>query len=181
MDRVFWFVCFLACVGDNLNMNIKRSLLVSLAFAGLVSCASDSSSGGQSMTTVQVTEAPATTVPATTTSVPVAPATTAPKRQATTTVPATPKTKTPVITGTPSEILDKLRADITAFEQKIYDSGNFGLFGEIGPLQKKYAGAATLSYRLSSTEQYYTGTSGDLTRIWDVEFDEYGSVVLVER
>jgi len=85
------------------------------------------------------------------------------------------------VTGTPSEILDKLRADITAFEQKIYDSGNFGLFGEIGPLQKKYAGAATLSYRLSSTEQYYTGTSGDLTRIWDVEFDEYGSVVLVER
>ena len=93
----------------------------------------------------------------------------------------TVKAKKSLVTGTPSEILDKLRADITAFQQKIYDSGNFGLFGEIGPLQKKYAGAATLSYRLSSTEQYYTGTSGDLTRIWDVEFDEYGDLVLVER
>ena len=181
MDRVLWFMCFLACVCHNLNVNIKRSLLVSLAFVGLVSCASNSSSGDQSMTTVQVTEVPATTIPVTTTSVPPAPSTTAPKRQVATTVPAAPKKKTPVVTGTPSEILDKLRADITAFEQKIYDSGNFGLFGEIGPLQKKYAGAATLSYRLSSTEQYYTGTSGDLTRIWDVEFDEYGDLVLVER
>ena len=181
MDRVLWFMCFLACVCHNLNVNIKRSLLVSLAFVGLVSCASNSSSGDQSMTTVQVTEVPATTIPVTTTSVPPAPSTTAPKRQVATTVPAAPKKKTPVVTGTPSEILDKLRADITAFEQKIYDSGNFGLFGEIGPLQKKYAGAATLVRNQEVSGSSYTAKSGGLTRVWDVEFDEYGDTVLIER
>ena len=180
MDRVLWFMCFLACVCHNLNVNIKRSLLVSLAFVGLVSCASDSSSGDQSMTTVQVSEVPATTIPVTTTSVPPAPSTTAPKRQVATTVPAAPKTKTPVVTGTSSEILDKLRADILAFERKILESGNFGLYGEIGPLQKKYDGAATLSYKSGGTEDYYTGTSGDLTRIWDVEMVD-AELVLVER
>ena len=181
MDRVLWFMCFLACVCHNLNVNIKRSLLVSLAFVGLVSCASNSSSGDQSMTTVQVTEVPATTIPVTTTSVPPAPSTTAPKRQVATTVPAAPKKKTPVVTGTPSEVLDKLRADITAFEQKIYDSGNFGLFGEIGPLQKKYAGAATLVRNQEVSGSSYTAKSGGLTRVWDVEFDEYGDTVLIER
>jgi hypothetical protein len=103
-----------------------------------------------------------------------------PKRQGRR-IPVAPKITTPAITGTPSEILDKLRADVTSFEQKIYDSGNFGLFGEIGPLQKKYAGAATLSYKSGGTDHYYTATSGDLTRIWDVEFDDYGAVILVER
>ena len=191
MDRVLWFMCFLACVCHNLNVNIKRSLLVSLAFVGLVSCASDSSSGDQSMTTVQVSEVPVTTIPVTTTSVSVAPSTTAPKRQVATTVPAAPKTKTPVVTGTPSEILDKLRADVLAFEQKIFDSGNGDLYGKIGPLQKKYAGAATLTYNhdfiegpggdIEYTLCYYTGTSGDLTRIWDVEVGHYGDLVLVER
>jgi hypothetical protein len=91
------------------------------------------------------------------------------------------KAKKSLVTGTPSEILDKLRDDITAFEQNIYDSGNFGLFGEIGPLRKKYAGAATLSCKLGGAGHYYTATSGDLTRVWDVEFDDYGDVVLVER
>lgn len=161
-------------------MNIKKSLLASLAFVGLVSCASHSPSGDQSMTTVQVTEVPVTTIPVTTTSVPPAPSTTAPKRQVTTTVTAAPKTKTPVITGTPSEILDKLRADVLAFERKILDSGNFGLYGQIGPLQKKYAGVATLSYKSSLTEEYYTGTSGDLTRVWDVDIVD-AVLVLVER
>ena len=133
------------------------------------------------MTTVRVSEVPVTTAPATTTSVPPAPSTTAPKRQATTTVTAAPKTKTPVVTGTPSEILDKLRADVLAFEQKIFDSGNFGLYGQIGALQKKYAGVATLSYKSSSTEQYYTATSGELTRAWTVEVGDYRDIVLVER
>jgi hypothetical protein len=86
-----------------------------------------------------------------------------------------------VVTGTPSEILDKLRADVLAFEQKIFDSGNFGLYGEIGPLQKKYAGAATLSYKSSSTEQYYTATSGEITRAWTVEIGDYRDIILVER
>jgi hypothetical protein len=121
-----------------------------------------------------------TTLPVTTTSAPAAPSTTAPKRQVTTTVPAAPKTQTPAIAGTPSEILDKLRADVLAFEQKIFDSGNFGLYGQIGPLQKKYDGAATLSYKSGGTEHYYTGTSGDLTRIWDVEMVD-AELVLVER
>ena len=181
MDRVLWFMCFLACVCHNLNVNIKRSLLVSLAFVGLVSCASNSSSGDQSMTTVQVTEVPATTIPVTTTSVPPAPSTTAPKRQVATTVPAAPKKKTPVVTGTPSEILDKLRADVLAFERKILESGNFSLFGEIGPLQKKYAGAATLVRNQEVSGSSYTAKSGGLTRVWDVEFDEYGDTVLIER
>ncbi len=85
-----------------------------------------------------------------------------------------------MITGSPSEILDKLRADVLAFERKILDSGNFGLYGEIGPLQKKYAGAATLSYKSSSTEQYYTATSGALTQAWYVEMID-AELVLVER
>ena len=149
---------------------------VVLVFVLLAGCSSS-----RSASTVMTIAHPVTTNVVTTTSEQVTPSTTAPKRQATTTVPAAPKTKTPVITGTPSEILDKLRADVTAREQNVYDSGNFGLFGEIvGPLQKKYAGAATLSYKLSSTEQYYTGTSGDLTRIWDVEFID-AELVLVER
>ena len=181
MDRVLWFMCFLACVYHNLNVNIKRSLLVSLAFVGLVSCASNSSSGDQSMTTVQVTEVPATTIPVTTTSVPPAPSTTAPKRQVATTVPAAPKKKTPVVTGTPSEILDKLRADVLAFERKILESGNFSLFGEIGPLQKKYAGAATLVRNQEVSGSSYTAKSGGLTRVWDVESDDYGDTVLIER
>ena len=181
MDRVLWFMCFLACVCHNLNVNIKRSLLVSLAFVGLVSCASNSSSGDQSMTTVQVTEVPATTNPVTTTSVPPAPSTTAPKRQVATTVPAAPKTNTPAITGTPSEILDKLRADILAFERKILESGNFGLYGEIGPLQKKYDGAATLVRNQEVSGSSYTAKSGGLTRVWDIEFDDYGDTVLIER
>ena len=181
MDRVLWFMCFLACVCHNLNVNIKRSLLVSLAFVGLVSCASNSSSGDQSMTTVQVTEVPATTIPVTTTSVPPAPSTTAPKRQVATTVPAAPKKKTPVVTGTPSEILDKLRADVLAFERKILESGNFSLFGEIGPLQKKYAGAATLVRNQEVSGSSYTAKSGGLTRVWDVESDDYGDTVLIER
>ena len=92
----------------------------------------------------------------------------------------TVKAKKSLVTGTPSEILDKLRADITAFERKILDSGNFGLYGEIGPLQKKYAGVATLSHKSGWTEDYYTGTSGDLTRIWDVEIID-AELVLVER
>ncbi len=143
------------------------------------------------MTTVQVTEVPVTTVPITmtstptspsTTSAPVAPSTTAPKRQVSTTVPTAPKTKTPVITGTPSEILDKLRADVTAREQNVYDSGNFGLFGEIvGPLQKKYAGAATLVRNQATSGSSYTAKSGDLTQVWYVESDDYGAVLLVER
>ena len=162
-------------------MNIKRLLFVSLAFASLVSCASHSSSGNQTMTTVRVTEVPVTTVLVTTTSVPAAPSTTTPKRQVATSVPAAPKTTTPVITGTPSEILDKLRADVRAFEQKILDSGNFNLYGQIGPLQKKYAGAATLSYKSGGTEHYYTGTSGDLTRIWDVTTGDNRDIILVER
>ena len=181
MDRVLWFMCFLACVCHNLNVNIKRSLLVSLAFVGLVSCASNSSSGDQSMTTVQVSEVPATTIPVTTTSVPPAPSTTAPKRQVATTVPAAPKKKTPVVTGTPSEILDKLRADVLAFERKILESGNFSLFGEIGPLQKKYAGAATLVRNQEVSGSSYTAKSGGLTRVWDIEFDDYGDTVLIER
>ena len=174
-------------------------LVASLGLGILVACSSNDTSEVVTPTTVQlpdvttssatpetststvpVTTTPATTLPVTTTAPP-APSTTAPKRQVTTTVPAVPKTKTPAITGTPSEILDKLRADITAFEQKIYDSGNFGLFGEIGPLQKKYAGAATLVRNQEVSGSSYTGTSGDLTRIWDVEFDEYGAVVLVQR
>ena len=161
-------------------MKVKKSLLASLAFVGLVSCASNSSSGDQSMTTVRVTEVAATTIPVTTTA-PVAPSTTTPKRQVATSVPAAPKTTTPVITGTPSEILDKLRADVRAFEQKILDSGNFNLYGQIGPLQKKYAGAATLSYKSGGTEHYYTGTSGDLTRIWDVTTGDNRDIILVER
>ena len=125
---------------------------------------------------------PVTTNVVTTTSEQVTPSTTAPKRQATTTVPAAPKTKTPVITGTPSEILDKLRADVTAREQNVYDSGNFGLFGEIvGPLQKKYAGAATLVRNQATSGSSYTAKSGDLTQVWYVESDDYGAVVLVER
>jgi hypothetical protein len=92
----------------------------------------------------------------------------------------TVKAKKSLVTGTPSEILDKLRNDITAFERKILDSGNFGLYGEIGPLRKKYAGVATLSYKSGGTEHYYTGTSSDLTRIWDVEFID-AELVLVER
>lgn len=169
-------------------MNINRSLLASLAFVGLVSCASDSSSGDQSMTTVRVSEVPVTTIPATTlpvvTTAPVSPSTTTPKRRVTTTVPAAPKTSTPVVTGTPSEILDKLHADAQAFHRKIFASGNFDLYGKIGPLQKKYAGAATLTYKHDNFEgyslRYYTGTSGDLTRVWYVEvFD--AEIVLVER
>ncbi len=93
----------------------------------------------------------------------------------------TVKSKHSLVTGTPSEILDKLRVDITAFEQKIYDSGNFGLFGEIGPLQKKYAGAATLVRNQEVSGSSYTAKSGGLTRVWDVEFDEYGDTVLIER
>jgi hypothetical protein len=86
-----------------------------------------------------------------------------------------------VITGTPSEILDKLRADVTAFEQNIYDSGNFGLYGQISPLQKKYAGAATLSYKSGGAEHSYTATSGDLTRVWDVTTGDNRDIVLIER
>ena len=93
----------------------------------------------------------------------------------------TVKAKKSLVTGTPSEILDKLRADVLAFERKILDSGNFSLFGEIGPLQKKYAGAATLVRNREVSGSSYTGTSGDLTRIWDVESDDYGDTVLIER
>ena len=103
----------------------------------------------------------------------------------------TVKAKKSLVTGTPSEILDKLRVDITAFEQKLLDSGNGDLYGKIGPLQKKYAGAATLTYNhdfiegpggdIEYTLRYYTGTSGDLTRIWDVEVGHHGDLVLVER
>jgi hypothetical protein len=173
---------------------LAPTVAASLGLVVLVACSSSNASEAVTPTSVQIAESttssatpetststiPATTVPATTTSAPVAPSTTAPKRQATTTVPAAPKTKTPVITGTPSEILDKLRADVLAFEQKIFDSGNFGLYGQIGPLQKKYAGAATLSYKSSSTEQYYTATSGALTQAWYVEMID-AELVLVER
>jgi len=163
-------------------MNIKKSLLVSLAFVGLVSCASDSSSGGQSMTIVQVTEVPATTVPATTTSAPVDPSTTAPKRQATTTVPAAPKTKTPVITGTPSEILDKLRADVLAMERQIMSSGDFGSYSSrVEALSVKYSGSATLVRNRATSGSSYTAKSGGLSRVWFDELDDYGDVVLVER
>ena len=93
----------------------------------------------------------------------------------------TVKAKKSLVTGTPSEILDKLRVDITAFEQKILDSGNFGLFGEIGPLQKKYAGAATLVRNQDVSGSSYTAKSGGLTRVWDIEFDDYGDTVLIER
>lgn len=93
----------------------------------------------------------------------------------------TVKAKKSLVTGTPSEILDKLRADITAFEQKILDSGNFGLFGEIGPLQKKYAGAATLVRNQEVSGSSYTAKSVGISRVWFVEFDEYGAVLLVER
>jgi len=169
-------------------------LAVSLGLVVLVACSSSNTSEAVTPTSVQMAESttsstapgtststvPVTTVPATTTSAPVAPSTTVPKRQAATTVPAAPKTKTPVVTGTPSEILDKLRADVLAFERKILDSGNFGLYGEIGPLQKKYAGVATLSYKSGGTEHYYTAVSGDLTRIWDVEMVD-AELILVER
>ena len=181
MDRVLWFMCFLACVCHNLNVNIKRSLLVSLAFVGLVSCASNSSSGDQSMTTVQVTEVPATTIPVTTTSVPPAPSTTAPKRQVATTVPAAPKTKTPVVTGTPSEILNKLRADVLAMERKTLASGDFGsLDPKRTALSAKYSGAATLTYNRAVSGGNYTAKSGDLTQVWFVEIID-AELVLVER
>ena len=169
-------------------------LAASLGLTVLAACSSSSVSEAVTPTSVQVAAVPTssaapetsaslvpvTTVPATTTTVPAAPSTTAPKRQVTTTVPAASETKTPVITGTPSEILDKLRADVRAFEQKILDSGNFGLYGQIGSLQTKYAGIATLSYKSGGTEHYYTATSGDLTRIWDVEMVD-AELVLVER
>ena len=103
----------------------------------------------------------------------------------------TVKAKKSLVTGTPSEILDKLRADVLAFEQYLLASGRGDLYGKIGPLQKKYAGAATLTYNhdfiegpggdIEYTLRYYTGTSGDLTRIWDVEVGHYGNMVLVDR
>lgn len=169
-------------------------LVASLGLGVLAACSSNDTSEAVTPTSVQLPDVPTssaapemststvpvTTIPVTTTSAPVTPSTTAPKRQVTTTFPAVPKTNTPAITGTPSEILDKLRADVQAFERKILESGNFGLYGEIGPLQKKYDGAATLSYKSGGTEDYYTGTSGDLTRIWDVEMVD-AELVLVER
>ena len=165
----------------NLNMNIKRSLFVSLAFVGLVSCASDSSSGDQSMTTVRVSEVPVTTLPITTTSVPPAPSTTAPKRQVTTTVPTAPKTKTPTVTGTPSEILDKLRADVLAMERQIMSSGDFGSYSSrVEALSVKYAGSATLARNRSMSGSSYTAKSGDLTQVWYVEIID-AELVLVER
>ena len=93
----------------------------------------------------------------------------------------TVKAKQSLVTGTPTEILDKLRVDITAFEQKILDSGNFGLYGEIGPLQKKYAGAATLVRNQEVSGSSYTAKSVGISRVWFVELDEYGAVLLVER
>ena len=170
-------------------------LVASLGLGILAACSSNGMSEAVTPTSVQLPDmttssaapetststVPVTTIPVTTTLVSLTPSTTAPKRQVTTTVPAAPKTKTPTVTGTPSEILDKLRADVLAFEQKIFDSGNFGLYGQIGSLQKKYAGAATLSYKSSSTEQYYTATSGELTRAWTVEVGDYRDIVLVER
>jgi len=149
-------------------MKNNRLLLSVVVLLGVVTATLQLFSSSQKTTSVETlppTTTATSTIPVTTTSVPAAPSTTTPKRQVTTTVPAAPKTTTPTITGTPSEILDKLRADVTAFEQKIYDSGNFGLYGQIGPLQKKYAGAATLSYKSGGTEHYYTATSGDLTRV----------------
>ena len=143
-----------------------------------------------STSTVPVTTIPVTTLPVTT-SAPPTPSTTTPKRQVTTTVPAAPKTNTTAVTGTPSEILDKLRADVLSFERDIFASKNGDLYGKIGPLQKKYAGAATLTYNhdfiegpggdIEYTLRYYTGTSGDLTRIWDVEVGHYGDIILVDR
>lgn len=170
-------------------------LAASLGLVVLAACSSNSTSEVVTPTSVQIAESttsstapgtststvPATTVPVTTTTVPAAPSTTTPKRQVTTTVPAASETKTSVITGTPSEILDKLRADVRAFEQKILDSGNFGLYGQIGSLQTKYAGIATLSYKSGGTEHYYTATSGDLTRIWDVATGDNRDIILVER
>ena len=183
-------------------------LVASLGLGVLAACSSDSTSEVVTPTSVQlpdvttssaapvpstsivpVTTIPSTTIPATTlpvtTSAPVSPSTTAPKRQVATTVPAAPKTNTPAVTGTPSEILDKLRADVLAFERKVFASGNFDLYGNIGPLQRKYAGAATLTYKHDTVEgyslRYYTGTSGDLTRVWDYAVGHYGDIILVDR
>jgi hypothetical protein len=165
-------------------MKNNRLILGLVVLLGVVTATWQLLPSSQQTTSVETlpsTTTTTSTIPVTTTSAPVAPSTTTPKRQVSPTVPAAPKTKTPAITGTPSEILDKLRADVLAFEQKIFDSGNFSLYGQIGALQKKYAGVATLSYKSSSTEQYYTATSGELTRAWTVEVGDYRDIVLVER
>ena len=165
-------------------MKNNRLILGVVVLLGVVTATLQLFPSSQQTTSVETlppTTTTTSTIPVTTTSVPAVPSTTTPKRQVTTTVTAAPKTKTPTVTGTPSEILDKLRADILAFERKILESGNFSLFGEIGPLQKKYAGAATLVRNQEVSGSSYTAKSGGLTRVWDVESDDYGDTVLIER
>jgi hypothetical protein len=87
-----------------------------------------------------------------------------------------------VITGTPSEILDKLRADVLAMERQIMSSGDFGSYSSrVEALSVKYSGSATLVRNRATSGSSYTAKSEDLTQVWYVEFDDYGAVVLVER
>ena len=93
----------------------------------------------------------------------------------------TVKAKKSLVTGTPSEILNKLRADVLAMERKTLASGDFGsLDPKRTALSAKYSGAATLTYNRAVSGGNYTAKSGDLTQVWFVEIID-AELVLVER
>ena len=166
-------------------MKNNRLLLSVVVLLGVVTATLQLLPSSQQTTSVETlppTTVATSTIPVTTTSEPVASSTTTtPKRQATTTVPTAPKKKTPVITGTPSEILDKLRADVLAMERQIMSSGDFGSYSSrVEALSVKYSGSATLVRNRSVTAESYTAKSGDLTQVWFVEFTD-AELILVER
>ena len=167
------------------DMKNNRLLLGVVVLLGVVTATWQLLPSSQQTTSVETlppTTTTTSTIPVTTTSVPAVPSTTTPKRQVTTTVTAAPKTKTPTVTGTPSEILDKLRADVLAMERQIMSSGNFGsLDPKRAALSAKYSGAATLTYNRAVSGGNYTAKSIDLTQVWYVELDDYGDIILVDR